>query len=78
MAAAISSLSFEDALKELEAIVKKLESGEAKLEDSIKDFERGSELKAYCEKKLAEAKLKVEQIVKNADGSLSTKTFAAD
>jgi exodeoxyribonuclease VII small subunit len=58
----IAALSFEDALGELEAIVKTLESGSGKLEDSIAAYERGARLKEHCEKKLAEAKAKVEKI----------------
>lgn len=55
-------LSFEDALAELEVIVNKLESGDISLDGAIKAYERGSILKEQCEKKLNEAKLKVEKI----------------
>ena len=68
----IAALSFEDALRELEAIVKQLEQGQVKLDDAISAYERGAQLKAHCEKKLAEAKMKVEQIVFAADGVVST------
>jgi exodeoxyribonuclease VII small subunit len=64
----ISSLSFEDALAQLEQIVQKLEGGDVPLEDSIRIYERGAALKAYCEKKLKEAELKVEKIVLGPDG----------
>jgi len=67
-AADISSLSFEDALKQLEDIVSKLESGQASLEDSINMYSRGAELKAHCEKKLEAARLKVEKIVLGSGG----------
>ncbi len=67
----IAALSFEDALKELEAIVKQLEQGQVKLDDAISAYERGAQLKAHCEKKLAEAKMKVEKIV-FSDGAVST------
>ncbi len=67
--------SFEDALKDLEAIVRKLESGSGDLEASINDYVRGTELKAYCEEKLKAARLKVESILKAPDGSLTTKSF---
>lgn len=59
----IESLSFEQALKELEEIVRKLESGQAALEDSISIYERGALLKAHCEKKLEAARLRVEKVV---------------
>ncbi len=67
----IEKMSFEDALKELENLVRKLESGGQTLDDSIENYSRGVALKEHCEKKLKEAKLKVEKIVQNPDGSLS-------
>ncbi len=67
----ISALSFEDALEELETIVKRLESGQSKLDDAIGAYERGSLLKAHCEAKLREAQARVEKISKAADGALS-------
>ena len=69
--------SFEEALKELEAIVRKLESGAGDLEASINDYVRGTELKAFCQKKLADARLKVESILKSQDGDVKTKPFDA-
>lgn len=71
------NLSFETALKELETIVRKLESGSGDLESSINDYVRGTELKTYCEQKLKDARLKVEKIVKSQDGELSAKPFDA-
>ena len=59
--------SFEQALKELEAIVRKLENGSGDLEASINDYVKGTELKAFCQKKLADARLKVESILKPQD-----------
>jgi len=58
----IASMSFEDALGELETIVRELEDGRIKLDQAISAYERGARLKAHCEKKLAEAKAKVEKI----------------
>ena len=55
-------LSFEEALKELEEIVVNLEKGDISLDDAIKAYEKGSILKNQCEKRLNEAKLKVEEI----------------
>jgi exodeoxyribonuclease VII small subunit len=74
----ISTLSFEAAMKELDGIVRGLESGTADLEKSIADYQRGTALKAHCLAKLNEAKLKVEQIQVAADGALSTKPFSAE
>ena len=64
----IAAMSFEDALRELEQIVHKLEAGDVPLEDSVRIYERGAALKAHCEKKLKEAELKVEKIVLGPDG----------
>jgi len=64
----ISDLSFEQALAELEAIVRALESGQSPLEQSIAQYERGAALKAHCEAKLAAARLRVEKIVIGAGG----------
>ncbi|MFO0388879.1 MAG: exodeoxyribonuclease VII small subunit [Alphaproteobacteria bacterium] len=67
--------SFEEALKDLEAIVRKLESGSGDLDASINDYVRGTELKTYCDQKLKDARLKVESILKAPDGTLTTKPF---
>jgi exodeoxyribonuclease VII small subunit len=71
----IAALSFEDALAELEKLVKQLEDGKAKLDESIKAYERGALLKRHCEAKLREAQAKIEQIAVNADGTISAKSF---
>ncbi len=71
----ISGLSFEDALAELERIVKGLEGGQQKLEDAITAYERGAALRQHCEAKLAEAEARVQAIVQRADGSLATRTL---
>lgn len=63
-----ADLSFEDALARLEAIVSRLESGQAPLEQSIALYEEGSALKAHCEKRLKDAQLRVEKIVVGPDG----------
>ena len=67
----IGKMSFEDALAELEEIVRSLESGKGKLEEAIFAYERGAQLKAHCEKKLKEAQAKVEKISLGADGKLA-------
>lgn len=58
----IAALGFEEAMKELERIVRELESGQVKLDDAVKAYERGTALKSHCESKLAEARTKVEKI----------------
>ena len=57
-----ATLSFEDALTELEAIVASLERGEVSLDAAISAFERGTELKILCQPRLEEARMKVEKI----------------
>ena len=56
------TLSFEDALTELEGIVASLERGEVSLDAAISAFERGTELKTLCQARLEEARMKVEKI----------------
>jgi exodeoxyribonuclease VII small subunit len=68
--------SFEQALKELEDIVRQLESGELSLDASISLYERGQALKAVCEAKLADARARIEQISQGSDG-LATRPFDA-
>ena len=58
----IRNMSFEDAMKELEATVGKLEHGEATLEESIALYERGAALRAHCDKVLRAAEERVEKI----------------
>ncbi|MEK6216001.1 MAG: exodeoxyribonuclease VII small subunit [Boseongicola sp.] len=65
---AVTDMSFEEAMKALEDVVGRLEAGEVPLEDSIKLYERGAELKAHCQKKLAEAEEKVAQISLDENG----------
>ena len=67
----IKNMSFEDAMKELEATVGKLEHGDATLEESISLYERGAALKARCETLLKAADDKVEKIRLGADGAPS-------
>ena len=65
----LETISFEDALRELEEIVMSLERGDVSLDDAISAFERGTTLKAHCQKRLEEARMKVEQIKVPADGT---------
>lgn len=65
---AFAELSFEDALKRLEAIVSRLESGEASLDESISLYAEGDKLRARCEARLAEAQARIEKISLGQDG----------
>ena len=61
-------LSFEDALKRLEEIVRVLEKGEAPLDQSIELYQEGDRLKRHCEARLKAAQARIEQIAFGADG----------
>jgi exodeoxyribonuclease VII small subunit len=67
--------SFEVALKELEGIVKQLETGEAKLEEALELFERGVKLTKFCSQKLDEAEKKIELLVKDSQGQYKAIPF---
>ena len=67
-ARAIADMPFEDAMKELESIVSKLEKGDISLEDSIAAYERGESLKKRCEDLLKQAEARIEKIKLGADG----------
>lgn len=64
----VDKMSFEEALAELEVIVRQLETGDVELEKSIAIYERGAALKAHCDARLKSAELKVEQIVQGTNG----------
>lgn len=72
----IVAMSFEEALAELDLIVRRLEEGKGRLDDSIAAYERGALLKKHCEAKLVEARAKVERIVLGPDGGVAAQ--AAD
>ena len=73
----IAALSFEDALKELESIVKRLESGDSPLDAAIEEYARGTALKNHCQKKLESARLKVDKLSESRDGNLVAEPFDA-
>lgn len=68
----IGGLGFEEALNELEQIVRSLESGDGKLDDAIASYERGAALKKHCETKLSEAKNRIEKISFTGNGGAET------
>jgi exodeoxyribonuclease VII small subunit len=74
----IGSLSFEDALAELEEIVRRLESGAARLDEAISAYERGAALKGHCEAKLHEAQARVEKIVVGPGGAIKSEPTQLD
>jgi exodeoxyribonuclease VII small subunit len=74
----IAKLSFEDALEQLEEIVRELEEGSGKLDESIKAYERGAHLKYHCESKLKEAQNRVEKVVLSGDGEARLESLNLD
>ncbi|MFA7148355.1 MAG: exodeoxyribonuclease VII small subunit [Syntrophomonadaceae bacterium] len=64
----MEEMKFEEALKKLEDIVEKLESGSLELEESIQLFEQGVKLSLYCQQQLKQAEGRVQRLVKNLNG----------
>ena len=71
-------LSFEDALMQLENIVRELEAGRIKLDDAVNAYEKAVKLKAFCENKLKSAQLKIEKIEVSPQGEVKTSEFVAE
>ena len=71
----LAALSFEDALAELEGIVRGLEAGQGSLEEAIAGYTRGAALRDHCDRKLREAQSRIEKIARSADGSVATTPF---
>ena len=68
----VSKLSLEDALVQLESIVRELEGGKIKLDDAVEAYEKATALKKFCEEKLKAAQLKIEKINVSPEGVVST------
>ena len=67
----IGSMSFEQALKALEEVVRRLEGGEVPLDESIDLYERGEALRKHCQARLGAAQARIEKIVAGPDGKAS-------
>ncbi|KAA5605636.1 exodeoxyribonuclease VII small subunit [Roseospira marina] len=74
----IAALSFEEALKALEEIVRHLETGRVDLDAAVTAYERGVWLRKHCEARLAEARSRVERIGAGPDGAPSTAPLDVD
>lgn len=74
----IAAMSFEVALKALDEIVARLESGRVDLEESIALYARGAQLRRHCESKLKAAEEKIEKIVIGADGQPAAQPFRGE
>jgi len=68
----IQGMSFEQAMGELESLVRRLEEGRLSLEEAIGSYERGTALRNHCEAKLRSAKMKVEQVLTDQNASQPT------
>ena len=66
----LEKMSFEEAMKELERLVDALDKGDVSLDEAIAAYDRGSQLKDHCQKKLNEAKMKVETIQSSGDSKV--------
>lgn len=75
----LAAMTFEDALRALEDVVRRLESGEVPLDESIALYERGEALRAHCQARLDAAQARIEKIVAGPDGrAASTVPFDPD
>ena len=75
----IAELTFEDALAQLEALVRKLESGDVPLDRSIDLYERGERLRRHCQERLDGAQARIEAIVADGEGrATGTRPFDDD
>ena len=68
-AADIAAMSFEAALRALEEVVRRLESGDVPLDESITLYERGEDLRRHCQARIDAAQARIEKIVVGADGA---------
>ena len=66
----LEKMTFEDAMKELENLVDSLDKGDVSLDEAIAAYDRGSKLKDHCQKKLNEAKMKVETIQSSGENNV--------
>ncbi len=71
----IAAMSFEQAMAELDRIVRQIEEGRGELDQAIVAYERGVQLKRHCESKLKEAEARIEKITMTAEGGLAASAF---
>lgn len=74
----MAEMKFEEAMKKLEDIVGKLENGNISLDESMTKYEEGVRLVRLCQKRLDEAKKKVEILVKSKDGKIKIEPFGGE
>ncbi len=71
----IARLSFEEAMAELDRIVRQIEEGKGQLDQAITAYERGVALKKHCEAKLREAEARIEKITTTSEGAIGASKF---
>jgi exodeoxyribonuclease VII small subunit len=71
----ISVMSFEEALAELQGLVKELEKGEGKLDEAVDTYKRGIALKEHCERKLRDAQERIARIVIAPNGGVTAEAI---
>lgn len=72
----LNELSFEEAINQLETIVRELESGRTKLDDAVNAYEKAINLKQLCEAKLKAAQLKIEKLEITPSDEVKSSEFA--
>ena len=76
--AAKKEMSFEEALQDLEGIVKELDQGELKLEESLDKFSQGVALTNFCMQKISSAEEQIDKILQQEQGVWKEKSFMFD
>ncbi len=71
----MKDLTYEDAMNDLEKVVKDLESGELSLDESIKKFEKGMELSKHCSSLLEDAEKKITMLIEKENGEMKEEEF---
>lgn len=75
----LAGMSFEEALKELEGIVRRLEGGDVPLDESIALYARGEKLRSQCARRLADAEARIQQLTTDGNGTVTgSRSFGAD
>ena len=69
----IKNLTFEEAMEELETVVRQLESGKIKLDEAVAVYEQGVKLKNFCAEKLKSAQAKIDKLIIEKNGTISGK-----
>ena len=73
----LDKMTFEEAMNELENLVESLDKGDISLDQAIAAYDKGSQLKDHCQKKLNEAKMKVETIQSSDNGEVIPDTLTS-